>query len=137
MDRIERKGIAFDPAQLKEFDRTIKHMGYSNRSEAIRDLIRDFLIENKALHNKSFKGFATLTFLFDHHATDIMHNLTELQHKHNIVKTSTHIHIDKENCMEVLVLEGKIDDIENLSNKILATKGVKHGKLVLTGPFSR
>lgn len=135
MDGIVRKGIAFDPKQLEEFDKLITKKGYSNRSEAIRDLIRDYIVEHK-VSNKSYLAIATLTFIYDHHSSDLHKALTAIQHDYDIVKSSLHVHIDHNSCMEVLIIEGKVSDIEALSGKILSTKGVKHGKLVLTDPFN-
>lgn len=135
MEKIERKSIAFDLKQLKEFDKSITDDGYQSRSEALRDLIRDYLIE-KRTKNKDHFAMGTLTFIYDHHAKDIQYELTHLQHHHDVVKSSLHVHVDAKNCMEVLVLEGKIKEIETLAKKIIAMKGVDHGKLVLTGPLS-
>ncbi|MFH0874644.1 MAG: nickel-responsive transcriptional regulator NikR [archaeon] len=133
MEKIVRKGIAFDPEQLKEFDRLTKTKGYKNRSEAIRDLIRDSLIYEKQ-KDPDKKMVATLTMVFDHHKHDLQHELTHKQHEYsNIIRSTLHVHIDDDNCMEVLILEGKVKDITKFSDSILATKGVKHGKLVMTG----
>lgn len=135
MDSIERKSIAFDQEQLKEFDSLIKRMGYKNRSEAIRDLMRDFLSETKRIHNKDLVSMGTLSFLYDHHASNIQADLSNIQHKHKIVHSSTHVHLESGECMEVLILKGKVAAMDKLSAEILSMKGVKHGRFVLTGPF--
>lgn len=132
MDRILRKGIAFDPVQLKEFDSLIKNKGYRNRSEAIRDLIRGFLIDEHMSDPEKFM-IGTLTFVYDHHKNEVQHNLTEAQHNSpHMIISSLHVHIDPHNCLEILILRGKVKNIQSLSDSIIATKGVKHGKLVLT-----
>jgi CopG family transcriptional regulator, nickel-responsive regulator len=136
MDKIERKSIAFDPEQLREFDINITSDGYQSRSEALRNLIRDYLID-KRTKNKNHSAMGTLTFIYDHHAKDIQFELTHLQHHHDVVKSSLHVHVDAKNCMEVLILEGKTKEIETLAKKIIAMKGVEHGKLVLTGPLTK
>lgn len=137
MDKIERKSIAFDPDQLKEFDSVSKKMGYKNRSEAIRDVIRDFVLETRRVHDKDLRSMGTFTFIYNHHAKGIQKSLMDMQHKYKIVYSSTHVHVDSDECVEVLILKGKIVDMEKLSTRVLAMKGVKHGRLVITGPFSK
>lgn len=134
MEKITRKSIAFEAQQLARFDKEIDRKGYTNRSEAIRDLIRDYLIDVKTQGDANERVMGTLTFIYDHHAKDIQYNLTHLQHHHAVVQSSLHIHIDKVRCMEVLVLEGNAGEIRSLADKILAMKGVESGKLVVTSP---
>ena len=132
MDKIIRKGIAFEPDQLKAFDKLMRKKGYNNRSEAIRDLIRTALIEGKEQDSES-NMMGTLTIVYDHHESDAQHKLTHIQHHApNIIRSTLHIHIDEKNCLEVIVLEGKAKHIKKLADNIIATKGVKHGKLVMT-----
>jgi CopG family nickel-responsive transcriptional regulator len=132
LEKILRKGIAFDPEQLKIFDSIMKSKGYKNRSEAIRDLIRNSLVEEKE-HNPNSTMIGTLTIVYSHHEHDVQHELTHLEHHAgNIIRSGIHIHIDDQNCLEVLILQGKVSIVKNLADNILATKGVKHGKLFLT-----
>lgn len=132
MDKIIRKGIAFEPQQLKEFDKLIKKKGYKNRSEALRDMIRKELIEDQTLDSEK-NMVATLTFVYNHHEHHLQHELTHVQHDHpKLIRSSLHIHMDEDSCLEVLILEGKVKDIKRLSDKIISAKGVKHGKLVMT-----
>lgn len=132
MENISRKGIAFDPKQLKEFDNLIDKKGYKNRSEAIRDLIRKELIEEQE-KNPEERMMASLTIVYGHHEHNVQHNLTHIQHHHpRLIRSTLHVHMDDDNCMEVLILEGKVKDIKKLSDNVLAEKGVKNGKLVLT-----
>ena len=134
MEKIIRKGIAFEPKELKSFDRLIKAKGYKNRSEAIRDIIRNFLVNQKSVYENN-ELFATLTMAYDHHHGDVQKKLTDIQHEHHgIVRSSLHIHIDAHNCLEVLVLKGKPSVMQQLSDELLALKGVKHGKLVFIEP---
>jgi CopG family transcriptional regulator, nickel-responsive regulator len=132
MDKIERKGIAFEPEELKEFDKIIKKKGYKNRSEAIRCIIRKELVEDKS-ENPEKNMAATLTIVYSHHEHNVQHELTHIQHYHpNLIRSSLHVHMDEHNCLEVLVLEGKVKNIKKLADAIITAKGVKHGKLVLS-----
>ena len=132
MEKIVRKGIAFEPEQLEQFDSLIEKKGYKNRSEAIRDLIRKEIIE-KQQENPNAIMMATLTMIYGHHEHNVQRNLTHIQHHHSeLIRSTLHVHIDDKNCMEVLVLNGKVKEIKRLSDAMLTEKGVKHGKLVLT-----
>ncbi len=133
MGNITRKGIAFNTSQLKAFDMLIDKKGYKNRSEAIRDIIRKELVDNNSA-DPDKRMMATLTMVYNHHEHHIQHELTHIQHTHNdLIRSSLHVHMDHNNCLEVLILEGKVKAIQSLSDSIIAAKGVKHGKLVLTG----
>ncbi|GAG91643.1 unnamed protein product, partial [marine sediment metagenome] len=110
----------------------IKKEGYSNRSEAIRDTIRKKIIleRNK---DPDAKGIGTLTMIYDHHSGNLTNQLLNLQHDHHSdILSTTHIHIDHHNCLEVLVLKGKIGNIQKLADNIKALKGIKYGELVIT-----
>jgi CopG family transcriptional regulator, nickel-responsive regulator len=132
MEKIKRRGIAFDRLQLKEFDLLIKKKGYKNRSEAIRDLIREKLIE-KEQDDPECDMIATLTMVYNHHEHNVQHELTHIEHhSSDIIRSGLHVHLNGNNCLEVLILKGKVKEIKILSDKILSTKGVRHGKLVLT-----
>jgi CopG family nickel-responsive transcriptional regulator len=132
MERITRFGISIEPNLLEKFDRMMKKKGYTNRSESIRDLIRANIVQEKNT-NMNQKGLGTLTILYDHHSGPLTERLLELQHEHYTqILTSTHIHVDHDNCLEVLILQGRIGDIQTLADNIKALKGIKHGELVLT-----
>lgn len=133
MDKIVRTGIALPPELLKKFDAAIKKKKYKNRSEAVRDLVRDFLIEQEwADPNK--KGIATLTIVYDHHSGTFMRKMASIQHDHPcLIRSTMHTHIDAHNCLEIIVLDGKIAEIKKLADSLLALKGIKHGKLITTG----
>jgi len=132
MANIVRFGVSIEYSLLKKFDRLINKKGYKNRSEAIRDLIRQNLI-NEVYQDLMVKSIATLTILYDHHFGKVTDRLLELQHNHtNEILVSSHVHIDHNNCLEIIVLKGLTLNIIELSNKIKALKGIKHGELVIT-----
>jgi CopG family nickel-responsive transcriptional regulator len=131
-EKITRFGVSIEPNLLTKFDSMMKKKGYTNRSEAIRDLIRANIIQEKNA-NPEQKGLGTLTILYNHHTGPLTERLLELQHEHyQHILTATHIHVDHDNCLEVLILQGKMGDIQTLADKIKALKGIKHGELVLT-----
>ena len=132
MSEIIRFGVSIDKTLLKRFDKNINKKGYKNRSEAIRDLIRNNLIDEMSSDLK-VESLATLTILYDHHMGKVTDELLEIQHIHtDEILVSSHIHIDHNNCLEVIVLKGLTINIIDLSNKIKALKGIKHGELVIT-----
>jgi CopG family nickel-responsive transcriptional regulator len=132
MEKITRFGVSIEPMLLKKFDKIIKKKGYNNRSEAIRDLIRKNLINEMNLDLR-VKSIATLTILYNHHMGSLTDKLIDLQHKHtDVILVSSHVHIDHNNCLEVIVLKGLTIHIKELADKITALKGIKHGEIVIT-----
>ena len=132
MEKVVRFGVSIDPDLLKRFDKIIARKGYSNRSEAIRDLIRENLVEEE-WKNKESDVAGTITIIFDHNVGNIPNKLLDIQHKyHKNVVSTTHVHIDEESCLEVLVVEGKPSEIIRLADKLKSMKGVKQGKLVMS-----
>jgi CopG family nickel-responsive transcriptional regulator len=132
MNKIIRFGVSIENNLLKKFDKQINKKGYKNRSEAIRDLIRSNLI-NHLSEDLNVKSIATLTILYNHHLGNVTDKLLDLQHNHTSeILLSSHVHIDHDTCLEVIVLKGLTLNIIELSNKIKALKGVKHGELVIT-----
>ena len=132
MEKITRFGVSIEPDLLKKFDKIIKKKGYKNRSEAIRDIIRENLIVEKTEYPNS-EAIGTLTMIYDHHSGNLTNRLLDLQHNHHKeILTTTHIHVDHENCLEVLVLKGKTKNIQQLADNIKSLKGIKHGELVIT-----
>ena len=130
--KITRFGISIEPELLKQFDKILVKEGYTNRSEKIRDLIRKNLIDNE-IKNPDSEAVGTLTIIYDHHTGNLTNKLLNIQHEHNNeILTTTHVHIDHQNCLEVIVLKGKIGNIQKLTNNIIALKGIKNGKLVIT-----
>jgi len=128
---IVRFGVSIEEKLLTKFDSHINEKGYVNRSEAIRDLIRDVLVEQR-IENPETESFGTLTIIYNHHHGEISDKLNNVQHDYfqNIVST-THIHLDSHNCLEVLILKGKAGHLKSLADMILSIKNVKHGKFVI------
>ncbi|KPK63488.1 nickel-responsive regulator [candidate division WOR_3 bacterium SM23_42] len=127
-----RFGVSMSKDLLKTFDQLIKATGYRNRSEAIRDLIRERLVKQEwQLTNKETVG--TITLVYSHDVHELTEVLTALQHKyHKQIISTMHIHLDKHNCLEVLVVKGKGKQIKRIADRLMSTKGVKHGKLTTT-----
>jgi len=132
MSKITRFGVAMDDVLLYKFDRLILKKGYRNRSEAIRDLVRDNLVEQDwELGNKETVG--TVTIVYSHAVHELTDILTELQHHyHTEIISCMHVHLDEHNCLEVLAVKGKPQRIKKIADALISTKGVKHGKLVMT-----
>jgi CopG family nickel-responsive transcriptional regulator len=132
MEKITRFGVSIEPDLLEKFDRMMKKKRYTNRSEAIRDIIREHLI-SEHVKNPSAEVIGTLTMIYDHHTGPLVDRLLEIQHDHyQEILTTTHIHIDHNTCLEVLALKGKAQNIQKLADTIKALKGIKHGELVIT-----
>lgn len=132
MSELSRIGVAIDSGLLEKFDDLIARRGYTNRSEAFRDLIRDALIEKTAERPDS-TVVGTLTLVYDHHVRMLSERLTGMQHEryHNVLST-LHVHLDHDNCLEVLVLKGKAGAVRKMADALISTKGVKHGRLTIT-----
>ena len=131
MQQVERIGVSLDRKLLSMFDKLIAKQGYRNRSEAIRDLIRQQLSVERLSHPKT-KAVAAVFLVYDHHLTKLMQKLTDLQHSHLLQTISSiHIHLDKHNCLEVIVLRGQVDEINKMAENILSLKGVKLGRVNL------
>ena len=120
-----------EPGLLKKFDELIKARGYDNRSEAIRDLIRDHLVGYEWQEDAETMG--AVTIVYDHHVRDLTESLTTIQHDHlDTIISSMHVHVDHENCLEVVVMKGRGSQVRKVADKLISTKGVKHGKLAMT-----
>jgi CopG family transcriptional regulator, nickel-responsive regulator len=132
MGELSRIGVAIDTDLLDKFDDLIGKRGYTNRSEAFRDLIRDELIQKEWEAPESLV-VGTVTLVYDHHVRMLNEKLTDLQHEafHNVLCTM-HVHLDHDNCLEVLVVRGKAQDVKKIADALISTKGVKHGRLTIT-----
>jgi CopG family nickel-responsive transcriptional regulator len=133
MGKLVRFGVAMDDDLLGRFDELVARRGSAaNRSEAVRDLVRDALVDEQwEAPDEEIVG--TITMVFDHHANDLAEKLDSLQHAHHDkVVSSMHVHLDAHNCLEVLVVRGASADVRDIADTLLGTKGVKHGKLVTT-----
>jgi len=132
MGETIRFGVSLDSDLLDKFDVLCKEKSYQTRSEAIRDLIRSMLVQRQ-WENSDGEVAGTLTLVYDHHASGLAQKLTEQQHdSHEVILSTMHVHLDHHNCLEVLVLKGSAEIIKGLGQKLISTKGVKHGHLVLT-----
>ena len=129
-----RFGVSMSEELLKEFDRYIDQHNYQNRSEAIRDLIRDKLVEKDwGAIGEGKEMVGVISFVYDHHKRELVHALLDVQHKHtHHVLASQHIHLDHTHCLEVTIVKGKTATIHDLASKIQSMKGVVHCKLSMT-----
>ncbi|MBT4287123.1 MAG: nickel-responsive transcriptional regulator NikR [Deltaproteobacteria bacterium] len=132
MAKTTRFGMSIDERLLEKFDLLIADKGYMNRSEAIRDLIRNDLVNEQWKQDDS-ETIATVTVVYNHHTRELSDKLTDHQHDHHqSIISVLHVHLDSHHCLEVLVLKGKAKEIKKLADELIGTKGVKHGKLVMT-----
>lgn len=127
---MERITISLDDELLAEFDRYMQEKGYSNRSEAIRDLVRERLERKRLAEEQSGRCIASLSYIYNHHERELVRRLTDAQHaSHDLVRSTLHVHLDHENCMEIAVLEGEISVVRRFADAVMAQTGVRHGKL--------
>jgi len=132
MSGLSRIGVAIDTDLLDKFDRLIGQRGYTNRSEAFRDLIRDELVE-KTWESPESQVVGTVTLVYDHHVRMLNEKLTSIQHDyHHAILSTLHVHLDHDNCLEVLVVKGRAGDVRKVADVLISTKGVKHGRLTIT-----
>lgn len=132
MSEVVRFSVSIPSDLADAFDRRVRARGYANRSEAVRDLMRDDLVEAEWEDDVS-EVVGTVTIIYNHDKPDIQKVLTQMQHGcHHGIVCSTHVHLDEHNCMEVVVLRGKSADVRDIAAALIAAKGVKHGKLVCT-----
>jgi len=129
MAKVERVGISLDGRLLSMFDRLIAKQGYPNRSEAFRDLIRDRL-GREELANPAAKAVGAVFLVYDHHTANLTQKLLDLQHSHLLkVVASIHIHLDEHDCLEAVILKGKVGEIEKMAGRLTSLKGVKLGRV--------
>ncbi|GFH63421.1 MAG: nickel-responsive transcriptional regulator NikR [Candidatus Desulfovibrio kirbyi] len=127
MGKLLRFGVSLDQDLLEPFDRLCRRKNYAARSEAIRDLIRKTLVEDE-WQNAQGQMAGILTLVYDHHKHDLANRLMRMQHAdHDIIVTTLHVHLDHDNCLEVLVLKGEAQQVCALSDRLIACRGVKHG----------
>jgi len=129
MSQLERIGVSLERQLLAKFDRLIAGQGYQSRSEAIRDLIRGQL-SHARLENPKAEAVAAVCLVYNHHQAELMKKLTHLQHTHLLQTISTlHVHLDKQDCLEVVVLKGQVGQIKKVGEQLVSQKGVKLGKI--------
>ena len=136
MTKIIRFGVSLESTLLDKFDRLNQQSGHKNRSEALRNLIREKLVAEE-WRDSELETVGVFSMVYNHHSRELDKTLTDLQHRHlKVIVSSTHIHIDEHNCLEVIILKGKADAIKKIANGIAGTRGVKHGKLIMTSTGS-
>jgi len=134
MAGVARFGVSFEKDLLDEFDRVISEKGYPSRSEALMDLARAMILDHLSGAGIMNDVTGSLTMVYDHHVGDLTQRMLEIQHeKGDMITSTTHIHVDHHTCLEVLILKGPMMDVRALSDSLTSLKGVKQGKLVLTG----
>ena len=134
MSKISRFGVSLEEDLLRSFDRSIGQLGYANRSEAIRDLIRDHLIQKKVSGSKG-EIVGVVTLVYDHRTHRLGDTLADMQHKADVaINASLHIHLDENNCLEVIVIRGESQEVHGVAGRLIATKGVENGKFITTAP---
>jgi len=130
MSTLIRFGVSIEEDLLAQFDAQIQEKGYTNRSEAIRDLIRGQIVEQEWQSDQETVG--TITLVYDHHTRELMGQLTHLQHSfEGEIKSVLHIHLDHHNCLEVLVVQAKGKLLKTFADKLGSVRGVKHSKLTM------
>ena len=130
MPKLVRFGISLEEELLRNFDNHIREKEYQNRSEAIRDLIREGIVKKEWLENKEVTG--AIILIYNHHRRELANKLTDIQHDfHKLILSSQHIHLDHDNCLETVIVKGKSKEIELLANKMKSEKGVKYGALTI------
>jgi CopG family nickel-responsive transcriptional regulator len=131
--KITRFGVSVPDELLERFDRIIEEKGYVNRSEAIRDMMRDFIVRHEWEQGEG-EVAGTITMLYNHDEAEVVKELLDLQHDYlSEIVSSIHVHMDEHNCLEVIIVKGRANRIKEIADRLLSLKGVKHGKLVMTG----
>lgn len=131
---LERVGISLEDTLLEQFDRLIRMRGYENRSEAVRDLIREKLVEREwesIEHDQDEERVAVVMLVYDHDSSSLAQKLTHIQHEHHrAVVSALHVHLDAHNCLEVLILRGKGSELLAMGDSLVSAKGVKYGRVM-------
>ncbi|HEY4135329.1 MAG TPA: nickel-responsive transcriptional regulator NikR [Alphaproteobacteria bacterium] len=129
---MERVSISLDDDLLVKFDGYMQRKGYANRSEAIRDLLRERLERDQERKEAATHSVGCLSYVYNHHQRELARRLTEAQHAHHSYVLSTlHVHLDHENCLEVVVLNGETESLRSFAEATIAETGVRHGRLHL------
>ncbi len=132
MADLIRFGVSIPDDLLDKFDALISGKGYTNRSEAIRDLIRDRLVEDE-WNESSREVVGTVTVVYNHEQSDLAQKLTKIQHqKFDLIISGVHVHLDAHNCLEVLIMKGASEQVRKAGEELISTRGVKHGKITMT-----
>lgn len=131
MSVLVRFGVSLKKGLLEKFDSHIREKRYNNRSEALRDLIRQELVKKEWETGKFVAG--AITLIYDHHARDLLSKLTDIQHNFQTLIISTqHIHLDHDNCLEIIAVKGLSNEVQKLADMLRSVKGVAHGTLSMS-----
>lgn len=131
MSEIVRFGVSLDKTLLDKFDRNIEDRNYSNRSEAIRDLIRNDLVRKEWREGEDVAG--AITLIYEHHRRDLLNKITHIQHDYQkLIMATQHIHLSHENCLEIVAVRGKPEEVQKLANTLGSIKGIKHVTLSMS-----
>lgn len=126
---MKRFGVSLEDDLLAKLDKLVEHHSFPNRSQAIRFLIRKYLTGEQWKNNQNVSG--CLVLVYDHHRSNLQNRLTSIQHDyHHLVLCSQHVHLDHSNCIETITLKGAASELRELSDKLIAVKGIIHGELV-------
>jgi CopG family nickel-responsive transcriptional regulator len=131
MGKVSRFSVSIESELLARFLRMARRRGWLNRSEALRNLMRDALVSEEWKGGQQIVG--TITIVYDHHKHELSERLTRIQHDHHDeVLAATHIHLDHDNCLEMIAVKGTASSVQNIADTLISTRGVKHGKLSAT-----
>lgn len=131
MSKITRFGVSLEEELLRNFDRLIRQRKYANRSEAIRDLIREALVKEE-WKEKAGEVAGVITLVYDHHKRELLNRLTDIQHDYkDMIISAQHVHLDHDNCLEMIALKGNPQEAAELKDKLRSAKGVKFGSLTM------
>jgi len=132
-EQVARIAVSLPPKLLEEFDGIVRRMGYANRSEAIRDAIRHYMLKN-ALSNEKGKRIGVVSIVYDHDVRGVNDMLIDLQHSyHDVIQSSTHMHLDEHNCMEIIMVKGDARRINEIKDRLTTVPGVTNSDLLITG----
>lgn len=128
---LKRFTVSMEDSLLEDFDSFIQDRHYQNRSEALRDLIRNRIIEKEWTADKDVMGVISL--VYDHHQPNLQEKVTELQHDfHHQIVSTTHVHMDHDNCLEVIIVRGKAGEVQGLADNLRALRGVRNSNLSMS-----
>jgi CopG family nickel-responsive transcriptional regulator len=135
LSNLFRFGVSLEKTLIDKFDRFIREKNYTNRSEAFRDLIRQELVKKEWIEGDEVAG--AITLIYDHHRKDLLGKITDIQHNfQNLIISTQHVHLDHDNCLEIVAVRGESGAIQRLANTLSSIKGVKHGTLSMSSTGS-
>ena len=131
MSELVRFGVSLEKPLLERFDSLIRERQYTNRSEALRDMIRRELVQREWREGHDVAG--AITLIYDHHQRDVLSKVTDTQHGfQGVIISAQHIHLDHHNCLEIIAARGKAEEVQRLADALTSIKGVRHGTLSMS-----